>query len=181
MNQLSLNWPSSLLDPDAYTNALQQAFQQIQSTVNNNATQPQVLAFVQSFTDSNNYSTASGSFVQIPNWKWTFTSQGGLVCISASIQAFYNNSNNGTVALFIDGKNVLQGTAHTAPGGTVSNLAFLGFDWKSILGTGQHTVEFMFMSGAGTFQINPVSFPSSSSASIIEFPANVQAVNVATA
>ena len=180
--QISLNWPSNLMDDEAYTNALQANFNTIQNAMNANATQPSVLAFLQSATDNNNYTTNSATLVNIPNWSWTFTSQGGLVCISAILNVLYNNSNFGVVAMLIDQKIVLESTAHTAPGGNVSNNACLAFDWKAILGAGQHTVTFQFSTGgSGTFQINPSNSPASSAASIIEFPANVQDLNVTAA
>ena len=177
MSQLSLNWPSDLQSPQQQTEAIQKAFSDIQQAFNSSATSPSVLVHVPSFTNTTQSSPA-GSYATLPGFNWTINSQGGLVCIDANISAAYTDAYGCSIQLVIDGKAVLNNTALSgsnsgtgnARGGTAS------LTWKAVLGSGQHTIQIQ-AAGSSTIINGTGRGNGNSSASIIEFPANVQVLN----
>lgn len=179
--QVSLSWPSNLMDEEAYTNALQKALSDLQGAVNSNATQASVLLLVPSSTNSTQQSTTSASYSTIPGWSWTINSQGGLVDIDAILAGTMQDQSPGQFALTIDGKIVLEATTHSLASGSTSNAAFqISLRWRVILGTGKHIISVQFLrQNAGTLTVNGNSRGNtSSSMSIIELGGNVQNLNV---
>jgi hypothetical protein len=180
MSQLALNWPSSLQTPEQQTEAIQKAFSDIQKAFNATSTSASVIAHLPTAVDSANHSTASATPIQIPGWNWTINSSGGLVIIDANFCLAFTVNNN-TVArvnLVIDGKTVVSKTNWCS---TVATESSPQIHYAAILGAGKHTISFTFNapSGGGTAQINLTS-GDTSEATIIEFPSNVQNLNVAS-
>lgn len=180
MNQLSLNWPTSLQSQDDQLAAIQLAFQTIQNTVNSNATQPQLLIFLPSQELTTEQSTTSTSFVAAPGFSWTINSQGGLVVIDAIIAGTMPAADAGTIQLMIDGNAVLAQSTPGLSGGSATAQNFsLPFHWADVLGAGQHIISLQFKVNSGTLKINDTSIsPLASTASIVEFPTNVSNLDV---
>lgn len=177
MNQLVLNWPSSLQTAEEQQQAIQKAFSDIQKTTNANATSPLVVVYLPTTTKTVVQSTNSASYIALPGWSWTINSSGGLVAIDAVV-AGIAPANAGSVAMLIDGKIVLEQTSPAAQG----PFSF-PFHWGAVLGSGKHTISFKYKAaGAGNISINNTGFgPLSSTIGILEFPSNVQDANVAAA
>ena len=177
--QVALAWPNSLQSPDEQIAAMQQAFQKLQQANNSNATSAAVVIHVPSFSNSAQ-SAASGSYANIPGFNWTIKSQGGLVCIDASISGSYIDGLGFVVALVIDGKAVLINAAMSGSNSGTSNArsGTATLNWKAVLGAGQHTISIQVL-GNGTVN-GTARTDGNSSASIIEFPGNVQALNVSS-
>jgi hypothetical protein len=181
MNQLALNWPSSLQSQDEQIEAIQKAFSDIQKGVNANATQPLVLLHLPTATMNNSQSQGGGSYATIPGWSWTINSQGGLVMIDAIVGGYINTNGTGSVALLIDGKVVLEQRTTDA----VAPFA-MAFHWGAVLGVGQHTISFasaLKSPGGGLLiVVNGTTGGSvSSTVGIVEFPSNIQNIDVSAA
>ena len=174
MNQLSLSWPSSLQTPDQQNDAIQQALNQIQQTVNANATPPLTVLHLASFSDSTSY-TPGASFGVVNNYSWNVSSSGGVFLIDAIINGEYYFGAGGTVALFIDGKAVqycrAMGGSNSGASQWTEGTAVLS--WRAVLSTGVHNIQIQAL---GTnFVINGTSRGSNvgCTVSIIEFPQGV--------
>lgn len=184
MNQLVLNWPSALQDPDQQIHAIQKAFSDIQDNINSNATQPLVSVFLPSLTMTASANTTGASYSAIPGWSWTINSKGGLVDIDMILAGTMSNSEPGQFALLIDGKIVLEATTISINSGSGTAAAFqLSLRWRAVLGAGQHTILVQYATpSGGSLTVNDRSRGAvSSSASIIEYPNNVQNLNVSAA
>ena len=177
MSQLTLNWPSALQSPEQQTEAIQKAFSDIQKAFNASASSPSVLVHVPSFINTTQ-TNPGGSFATLPGFNWTINSQGGLVCIEVNISAAYLDSNGCVVQLVIDGKTLLKNVALDGQnsGSTNARAGTASLSWKSVLGPGQHTIQIQ-ASGSSCTINGTARGAGNSSASIIEFPANVQVLN----
>ena len=178
MSQLTLNWPSDLQSSQQQTEAIQKAFSDIQKAFNESASSPAVLVHVPSFTNTTQTSP-SGSYETLPGFNWTIKSQGGLVCIDVNISAAYTDEDGCQIQLVIDGKSVLNNSAVGGSNSGTSNArcGTASLTWKAILGAGQHTVKVQ-AAGSGTTINGTARGTGNSTASIIEFPANIQNLNV---
>ena len=158
MNQVQAQIPTNTQNPAAYAAGLQGAMTQLQNTINNNATEPLCIIYQASSVNSDSQSTSSTSPTRIANWTWTFQSEGGLVCVAASI----SGSGNGYASLVIDGNTALQ-----VP---LTSGCLL---WNAILGQGGHTITINFGSVSGSVTVNPAG-GFTSAVSVYELPQNVQ-------
>ncbi len=181
---LSLTQPTTFQTPEEQLAATQKALQDIQGAHNNLATSPAVIVHLPSTTDGTIHATTSTTAVEIPGYSWTFNCRGGLVCVEASLNGSISNSAQiSTINLLVDGKIVL--TSH-APGLVTGPAAAIAWSitqhWKQVLGKGQHTISFTYVTNAGIFRVNGVAGTDqgfcSSAVSIIEFPTNVQNLDV---
>lgn len=181
---LSINWPSGLQTSDQQTQVIQRALADIQREFNRYSTQAAVLVHLPSQTLTTTQATTGSAYSTIPGYSWTINSMGGLVDIAAIFGGVCQDSDAGTIGLLLDNRIVLEESTHALNGGSGNNAIFnLKLAWRAVLGKGQHSVAFQFKTVSGvTIAVNSTNRgPTSSSVSIVEFPANVSNVNVSAA
>ena len=179
---LTLNIPSDLQSTEQQLKSVQKCLFDLQKGFNTSTTSPSVIAHLPTFIDSTTRYMSATTPEKIPGWSWTINSRGGLVCISAlfSVSAVDGSpSSSANFEMYIDNVKTLAKGIGVTVSNSNCNIPVI-FDYKQILGKGKHKIDFYWSVLTVVTRIYINLSGITSEASIIEFPTNIQNLNVAS-